>query len=166
MEKVKKTIDILNKVKWLGLLFGVFMCLFIEPRLGEIWAMGLGTVAGVAFIYICNHEKNSVFIEHVAMDLKGALQARGYEDAVVEIKYLRAGLLIRIYVIRAGENAIYCNGIIVQQIADSWYKEKVWVTQLVDINERDEISDARDTLDEELISDLKRMRDDARGRKK
>ena len=142
------------------------MCLFIEPRLGEMWAMGLGTVAGVAFIYICNHEKNSVMIEHVAMDIKNALQARGYKDSVVEIKYLRAGMLIRIYVIKAGENAIYCNGIVVQTIAESWYKEKVWITQLVDVETREEIESARDTLDEELISDLKRMRDEAKGRKK
>ncbi|MBQ4649143.1 MAG: hypothetical protein IJB73_00425 [Firmicutes bacterium] len=166
MEKVTKTIGILDKVKWLGLLFGVFMCLFIEPRLGEIWAMGLGTVAGVAFIYICNNEKKTVLSEHVAMDLKEALQTGGYKDSVIEIKHLRAGMLIRIYVVRAGDNAVYCNGIVVQQIERSWYKEKVWITQLVDIDDADAVKTARDTLDEELISDLKKMRDDARGRKK
>jgi len=162
LEKINKTIGILNKVKWLGLLLGVFMCVFVEPRLGDVWAVGLGTVAGVAFIYICDHEKRSILGEHVALDLKRALSARGYKDAVLEIKHLKAGLLIRIYVIKAGENAVYCNGIIVQQIESSWYKDKVWITQLVDIESHDEIKTARDTLDDELLEDLKRMRDEAR----
>lgn len=166
MEKVKKTIGILNKVKWLGLVFGAFMCLYIEPRLGVMWAMGLGTVAGIAFIYVCDFERRAILSEYVAHDLKEALQIKGYENAVVEIRHLRTGMIIRIYVIDVGENAVLCNAIVVQRIESRWYRKNVWVTQLVGVGSKEDIAAAKETLDEELINDLKRMRDEEKRKKK
>ena len=46
MEKVKKTINFLGRLKWLGLFLGALMCILTQPRLGDIWSVILGTVAG------------------------------------------------------------------------------------------------------------------------
>ncbi|MBR5229614.1 MAG: hypothetical protein IKW01_02065 [Firmicutes bacterium] len=162
MKELRKTISFFNKIKWLGLVFGAFMCLYIEPLLGSIWAMTLGTIAGVAFLYICENEKKRLIGDHVAKDLKEALCKGGYKDTVFEMKHMRPGMIIRIYVINSGKNTIYCNGIIVRQIQRSWYKDKIWITQLVGVRNEEEIGTARDTLDDELIEDIRRMRDEAR----
>ncbi len=166
METVKKNLTFLNRLKWLGILLGSFMCIFTEPRLGSIFSVALGTIAGVAFIAICERSKKNIMCDHVADDLQNALENKGFKDFVFEIRSMKPGLIIRIYMIKVGEAALTCNRIIIQRISESWYKEMVWITQLVDVNSEAEIKESRGVLDDELIEELKKMRDSFRGRKK
>ena len=53
MEKMKKTIALLSRLKWLGLLLGALMCIVTQPRFGDVWSVVLGTAAGVGFMFIC-----------------------------------------------------------------------------------------------------------------
>ena len=53
-----------------------------------------------------------------------------------------------------------CNGAIVRQISKSWYREKVWITQLIGVKSEEEIDDARKALDDELLEDLKKMKEE------
>ena len=41
MEKMKKTIALLSRLKWLGLLLGALMCIVTQPRFGDIWSVVL-----------------------------------------------------------------------------------------------------------------------------
>jgi hypothetical protein len=52
-----------------------------------------------------------------------------------------------------------------EKITQSWYKDMVWITQLVDLNNEDEIKEARETLDDELIEEIKRLREESRRNK-
>ena len=160
MEKVKKTINFLGRLKWLGLFLGALMCILTQPRLGDIWSVILGTVAGVGFMFICENERKNVICDHVAEDLHGAMENGGYRDAVFEIKLMKPGMIIRVYAIGActDEDALLCNNIIVKQISKSWYRERVWITQIVSVDSEDDIEEARKALDDELIDDLKTMK--------
>lgn len=166
MEQVKKNLAILGKVKYLGLLLGAGMYFYVEPRMGSVWASVLCCLAGCGFIVICENARKTIMCEHVVQDLGGALKARGFSRHSFEIKSLKAGLIIRIYMIRAEEKISLCNSIIMERITQSWYKDMVWITQLVDLNSEDEIREARDTLDDELIEQIKEMREEARRNKK
>ena len=53
-----------------------------------------------------------------------------------------------------------CNGAIVRQTSKSWYREKVWITQLIGVKSEEEIDDARKALDDELLEDLKKMKEE------
>ena len=162
MEQVKRNLAILSKVKYLGLIFGVVMYMFVEPRMGSVWASVLCFLAGLSFILICENSRKIIMCEHVANDLGSALKARGFSRHSFEIKNLKAGLIIRIYLIRAEERVALCNSIIMEKITQSWYKDMVWITQLVDLNNEDEIKEARETLDDELIEEIKRLREESR----
>lgn len=159
MEKVKKTILLLGRLKWLGLLLGALMCVLTQPRFGDVWSVILGTIAGVGFMFICENEKKNVICDHVAEDLGDALEKEGCRNAAFEIKVMKPGMIIRIYAIGAEADAAVCNGVIVRQIARSWYRERVWITQLVSLDSEDEIEEARRALDNELIEDFKKMKD-------
>lgn len=165
MEQVKKNLDLLNKLKWLGPGFAIFMYFFTEPRLGDMWSIALGSLAGSAFILICENARKSIMCEHVALDLGNLLKSKGFGRHSCEIKSLKTGLIIRIYLIRAGEKAINCNHAVMERITDSWYKDMVWITQLVDLDAEDEIEEARENLDNELIEHLKKMREESRKKK-
>lgn len=162
MEQVKKNMTLLNRIKWLGLLLGAGMYFFVEPNLGVMWASALGAIAASAFVLICENASKTIMCEHVAFDLGAVLKARGFSRHSFEIKSLKTGLIIRIYLIRAGEKAVLCNSIIMERITQSWYKDMVWITQLVDLESEEDISEARDNLDDELIEELKRMREESR----
>lgn len=164
MEKVKKNIILLGRLKWLGLFLGALMCTLTQPRFGDIWSVILGTVAGVGFMFICENERKNIICDHVAEDLHGAMEKGGYSDAVFEIKLMKPGMIIRVYAIGAGadKDALLCNNIIVKQIAKSWYRERVWITQIVSVESEDDIEEARKALDDELIEDLKKMKNAAK----
>ena len=164
MEKVKKTINFLGRLKGLGLFLGALMCILTQPRLGDIWSVILGTVAGVGFMFICENERKNVICDHVAEDLHGAMEKGGYSDAVFEIKLMKPGMIIRVYAIGADadKDALLCNNIIVKQIANSWDRERVWITQIVSVESEDDIEEARKALDDELIEDLKKMKNAAK----
>ena len=164
MEKIYKRIVLLSRLKWLGLLLGAIMCIFTQPRFGDIWSVILGTAAGVGFMFICENEKKNIICDHVADDLHGALEKQGYRDVVFEIKIMKPGMIIRIFTIGTSEeDTVICNGAVVRQISRSWYREKVWITQLVSVRNEDEIDDTRKALDDELIEDFKKMKE---GKKK
>lgn len=160
MEKVKKTTAILGRLKWLGLVFGTVMCVLTQPRFGDVLSVILGAAAGIGFIFICENEKKNIICDHVADHLHGALEKEGYGDCVFEIKLMKPGMIIRIYTINYGGNAMVCNDIIVRQISRSWYRDSVWITQVVDVKDEDEIENARMALDDELLEDLKKMKDE------
>ena len=63
-------------------------------------------------------------------------------------------------------DAARCNDIVVKKIAGSWYKERVWITQLVTVDSEEEIESTRKALDEELLSDLKKMKDEQRNNRR
>lgn len=161
MEKMKKTIALLSRLKWLGLLLGALMCIITQPRFGDVWSVVLGTAAGVGFMFICENGKKNMICDHVADDLHKALEREGYHDVAFEIKILKPGMIIRIFTIGTSEDdTAICNGAIVRQISRSWYREKVWITQLMSVKDEEEIEDAREALDEELLEDLKKIKEE------
>ena len=112
MEKIKKRIVLLSRLKWLGLLLGAIMCIFTQPRFGDIWSVILGTAAGVGFMFICENEKKNIICDHVADDLHGALEKQGYRDVVFEIKIMKPGMIIRIFTIGTSEeDTVICTGV-------------------------------------------------------
>ena len=142
MEKIQKTMVLLNRLKWLGLVLGAVMCVLTQPRFGDIWSVVLGTVAGVGFMFICENEKKNTICDHVADDLHGALEKEGYSDVAFEIKFMKPGMIIRIFTIGTSDHdTVLCNGAIVRQISKSWYREKVWITQLIGVKSEEEIEE-------------------------
>ena len=157
MKKLRKTLVFFARLKWLGLLLGAVMCIITLPSFGEVWSVVLGTVAGFGFMYLCENEKKNIICDHVADDLHDALEKEGFHDVAFEIKVIRRGMIIRIFTIGTSEeDTAVCNAAIVRRISKSWYREKVWITQLVSVQNEDEIDEARKLLDEELFEDLKR----------
>ena len=157
MEKVMKNMKLINRLKWLGIVLGAVMCVIVQSSFGNFWAVVSGTVSGLAYIYICERGKRSVLSDHIADDIHQELSQKGFDDCIIEIKLFRLGVLIRIYTLNAGENILRYNAAILSKLKNSWYKEKIWVTQLIDVKDRTEIASARNKLDTELINDIKKM---------
>ena len=166
MEKVKKKIDILEKARWLGVLFGVIMFGATEPLVGVWIATALSMAANLGFFFICEKEKNATICEHVAEDLKAAISAVGNQKCLVETKKLQLGLLTRVYLINAGAKAPVYSQLVIDRIHSSWYKKQVWITQCGDLSSEGEFKDAQEMLDDELYEDIQKMRDDLKSKKK
>ena len=165
MESIKKKTNLLGKVKWLGAGFAVIMYLAVVNTFGEVPAIILGAVAGVSFFLICEKEKRNILCEHVSETIHAALEKIGQSDCIFEIKTMRPGLIIRVYLIKANEKVHLCNKAIIDTISRSWFRQQVWITQVVNINSEEDIDDAQRSLNEELLNDVRGARE-KEGKKK
>ena len=158
METAKKRISLMKKIRWLGLLLGFLMYGCTRQSFGEIMATVLAVIAAMSFYFICDGEGHRTMCQYVAEDLKEAVTAAGLNQCVVEIKSIHAGLITRIYLIKAGPLATRCNRAVMERINRSWYRKSIWVTQILELESEGELAEAQEFLDEALLDDLKRMR--------
>ena len=159
METAKKRISLMKKIRWLGLLLGFLMYGCTRQSFGEIMATVLAVISAVSFYFICDGEGHRTMCQYVAEDLKEAVTAAGLNQCVVEIKSIHAGLITRIYLIKAGPLATRCNRAVMERINRSWYRKSIWVTQILELESEGELEEAQAFLDEALFDDLKKMRD-------
>lgn len=159
MEKIRKKADFLGRIKWLGLILGIFMYYATVDAFGDIVSTILGCIAATSFYIICENERKTMICRHVSQQLRGVLQKIGQRESVFEIKASSTGFVIRVYLIRAGERAPLCTKALLDSIANSWYRSRVWATQIVDVDEPEEIPDAQKMLNDELFEDLKKNKD-------
>lgn len=154
MEQVEKKMKLLSNIKWAGFALGIIMYFATANAFGETWATVLGTIAACAFFILCESGKRGVLCEHIVDDLQSAIEQLGKLDCVFEIKSMKVGLIVRVYFIKAGEMAPRYGKAVIEAIARSWYRPKVWITQLVDVDSEDEIKEAEMALNEELLHSL------------
>ena len=156
MESVRKKADLLGRIKWLGLLLGLLMYYATAYAFGDIVSTILACIAATVFYVMCENERKSIVSRHVSDHLSEALTKIGQTESVFEVKAANMGMIIRVYLIRAGERAPACTKAVLDAIAESWYRSRVWVTQIVDLDRQEEIPEAQRALNEELLNDLKK----------
>lgn len=157
MDSVRKKTEILGRLKWLGFFAGLIMYYATVYSFGNIISMILACVAAIAFYYICENERRTVISKHISEHLSEVLAKVGQAENIFEIKSTGTRMIIRIYLIRARERAPLCSKAAMDAITKSWYRSKVWITQIVDIDNQEEIPEAQKTLDDQLFDSLKRM---------
>ena len=92
--------------------------------------------------------------QHVADDLKNAVLEAGHNRCIVEIKSMNAGLITRVYLIRAEGKETLLNRVVLERINRSWYRKNIWVTQILGMEDESELKEAHEFLDEALLDDL------------
>ena len=162
MEQTKKKISFLKRIKWMCLLFGFIMYISTESVFGLGWATALTVASMAGFYLICDGEARRTICQYVADDIKDAVASAGHKKCIVEIKSLRGGLITRVYLIGAGARAGICSKAVISRIKRSWYKSSVWVTQLIDLDDESQLETAQEMFNEELLSDLKKMKNHQR----
>ena len=105
-------------------------------------------------------------VETVVTAVVGMVGLKATLAAIREKK--RIALANKETLVCAGElvmdEADRCGAEIVRTITRSWYQSQVWMTQFVDLADEDELPEAAEALNEELLESLKAFRD--RNRKK
>ena len=108
MESVRKKADLLGRIKWLGLLLGLLMYYATAYAFGDIVSTILACIAATVFYVMCENERKSIVSRHVSDHLSEALTKIGQTESVFEVKTANMGMIIRVYLIRAGERAPAC----------------------------------------------------------
>ena len=156
MELVLKRQRILKWLRYLGFLFGAVMYWVMYMSLGETAAIILGVLAGVSFFAICDHGRKTILFDHIAEQLKEEIARLGRMECVIEIKMIRIGLIIRVYLIKAGDQTARYSKAIVDAISRSWYKQHVWITQVVSVDSEEEIKQAEKNLNKDIIAEIEK----------
>lgn len=157
MDSVRKKAGILGRLKWLGILSGIIMYYSTVHSFGNMISTILGCVAAVAFYVICENERRRSLSSCVSEHLSEVLAKLGQEENIFEIKSTGTQMIVRIYLIRARERALLCSKAVLDAIDKSWYCSKVLITQIVDIDKKEDMEQMRSTLDEDLFEQLKKM---------
>ena len=156
--EIKKKIQFFKRLRWMGLLFGIIMFCCTFMAFGDAAAVALGVAASAGFYWICTRESTRTMCQFVADDLKKAVMDAGHSRCIVEIRSLNAGLITRIYLIRAEGKETLLNRVILERINRSWYRKNIWITQILGMEDESELQEAHDFLDEALIEDLRKKK--------
>ncbi len=156
MERERKQAGILSRLKWMGILTGIVMYYATFTSFGSTFSTILACIAAVAFYTICENERRRVVSGCVSKHLSEVLAGVGQSETFFEIKTSNVGMLIRIYLIGAGDRTALCARAATNAISRSWYYSKVWMTQIADVKSEDEIPRLQKVLDEELIEGIKK----------
>lgn len=164
MDKSERTIKTLDSIRWVG----IVPALIIYAVCAGVFAPWLTVVLTVGFwagfIVICSSEKKRILCADIVRDIRGALAKAGHKDAVFEIKPLKIGIVIRVYLIRARHKATLCSEAISSSIASGWYRRYVRAMQIVDLDSEADVGEAQMMFNEDLWMDIREK--SGKGRKK
>ncbi len=156
MERSERKIKILEAIRWMGILPSIIIYLAINGLFPN-WLTVVITVGFVfGFLIICNSEKKRVLCDDIVKDIRGALKRAGHKDAVFEVKLMKIGIVIRVYLIRARQTSAICSKSIVSSISKGWYKRYVCATQIVDLDNESDVKEAQLMLNEDLWADIRK----------
>ena len=158
MNKAKRYSQRLEKLRWLWCLPAAVMYAATQVPFGQTAAFVLAVVFGVAFYLICSRGRMHVISEDIVRDIRDTLKRFGHEDSVYEIKGFTFGLVVRVYLFKAKLNTPTCTKAIMDRLSRGWYKNMVWVAQIVDIEEESQLRNAQKDLDQALLDTLERER--------
>ena len=156
--ETRKKVQFFKRLRWMGVIFGLVMYLATFMAFGDMTAVLLAAAATAGFFVICSRESTRTMCQYVADDLKNAVKEAGHSRCIVEIKSLNAGLITRVYLVRAEGKETLLNRVILERINRSWYRKNIWVTQILGMDDESELQEAHDFLDEALLEDLKRKK--------
>ena len=160
--EVEKKVQFFKRLRWAGLLFGILMFCCTFMAFGDTVAVLLGIAASTGFYWICSRESMRTMCQFVADDLKSAVLEAGHSRCIVEIRSLSSGLITRVYLVRAEGKETLLNRVILERINRSWYRKNIWITQILGMEDESELQDAHDFLDEALMEDIRKKRDEER----
>lgn len=155
MENNKRTVKILSGIRWLCPIPGIIMYVGTINAFGHSWAIALAAFFTSAFYFFCSRERRLVLCQSIVEDIKKELDRIGHEAVIYELRALRLGIVVRVYLIKAGKKAQLCNQAILSIIRNGWYKKFVSATQVVDLDNEVDLNEAKASLDEDLLVEFK-----------
>lgn len=153
--KQARQVKNLGMLRWMAPIPATIMYLVTVDSFGYNWALTLAFLAFIGFYYICNKERQLVLCESIVGDIKSELARLGHEKAIYELKNLKSGVIVRVYLIGAGAKAYLCNRAIVDTLSKGWYSGHISITQIVDLSNESDLREAKETLDEDLIDEMR-----------
>lgn len=155
MNKAEKNSITLGRMKWFWCVPAALMYTVTQIPFGRPVAFALCLIFGAAFYLICSRASNYIICEDIINDMREALEKLGHSDSIFEIKSFNSGLVVRVYLIRARQKADMCNMAIIKGLEKGWYKKHLWMTQIVDLADAEEVTEARSKLNLALLDRIK-----------
>lgn len=166
MEKTEQRIRRLERARW----FAPVPALIIYAATAGVFPDWLSIFLVLGFMFgfsaICSTEKKRMIREGITLDIRFVLTAVGQREAICEVKTIKIGMVVRVYLINAGNRTELCSRAIVKGISEGWYKRYVCATQIVDVARRSELKDAQLMLDNNLVDDMRKELEERRKRRK
>lgn len=160
MNKAKKYSKVLELVRWFWCIPAAIMYVVTYVPFGTTAALVLALMFGGAFYFICSRGRMHIISEDIVNDIKKSLKGFGQENSIFEVKGFTFGLVVRVYLFRANVKTPMCTKVIMDRIARGWYKNMVWVAQVVDLSEKSQLKKLQKELDQALITALEKERND------
>jgi hypothetical protein len=155
MRKAERNCRILEGLKWFFFVPVLIMFFCTRMSVGNLVALFLGAIFGIAYFILCNRSKMLVICDDIVRDLRAALKSVGQENNIFEVKNFTLGFVVRVYLIRAKYLTPSCNKVIIEKIANSWYKKYIMVTQVTDIERESDLKIAQKAFNEALLKGLR-----------
>lgn len=166
LNKAEKNSRLLEKLRWLWCVPSAVMYAATQIPFGRTIAFVLALLFGAAFFIICSRGRMYIISEDIVKDMKAVLKVFGHENSVFEIKSYSFGMVVRVYLIRANLKAPLYSKAVIDKLSKGWYKNMVWMTQIVDISEESDVKRVQKELNAAMIADLEKKDQEERENKK
>lgn len=165
MERAERRIRALAAVRWLAPVPALIIYIAVNGIFPDWATMVLAVGFMFGFSHICNSERKRILCDDIIKDIRTALNEAGHREAVFEVKPMKIGIVVRVYLIRARQKSAECSRVIVHSISIGWYKPYVFATQIVDLDSASDVKEAQLVLNEDLIADIKEKTSKEKGKK-
>ena len=167
MEKAEQRTKTLEAVRWLAPL----PALVIYIATNGVFADWISIILVLGFFLffsgICNAEKKRIVWENIVKDIRNALNEVGQKEAIFEVKTIKIGMVVRVYLVKAKQRSAACSKAIVKSVSEGWYRRYICATQIIDLHKKEDLKDAKLILDDDLLNDMKeKLEERRRNRKK
>ncbi|MCQ2547574.1 MAG: hypothetical protein MJ145_01055 [Clostridia bacterium] len=163
---MEKTIKTCKLIRYLALPLSAIMFFMTCKSIGVVLASLLGMLSFVVFWIMVEKTMGRLVGDELIKELKKAIDSIGHLDSFIEVKTLSAGLLIRVYLVKAGNNIKLYNASFNNRLRNDGLGKYVWMMQVTDIPDLNVLDRVRAELDEKMIEFLKNERNNPLRRRK
>lgn len=158
MNRAEKNSKKINRLRWLCFVPASVMYIAAEAAFGTLMGITLGAVFGIAFFMVCHRGSMMIVCEDIVEDMKTTLDKIGQAETIFEVKCLSTGFVVRVYLIKAKNRAQICRRAIIEKLEQGWYKNKIWVTQVIAVENEEDIKKAQKALNVVLLGMMQARR--------
>ena len=155
---MEKTVQIIGMLKWLAFPLGYIMYFFTGDSFGQPAAILLGLAAAIAFWLLIRSERSRLIGQTIASEIKAAISETSNVESFIEIKRLKSGIIARVYLINAREQAAVIHRSVARRIEDCSLKKYLWIMQMTDMPGKGALRETQRKLNEQLIEELLKKR--------
>ena len=154
---MNNAVRVIRILKWACFPLGYSMYYVTRSSFGLYIAIALSVAAIVGFWYLMRQEELRLTARDIAYEIRDVIMTRYGFEHLIEIKRMKSNVIVRIYVIRAGEKLQELKTAVMRRLTEQGYRDRIIALQVADMNSKEELGAHQKRMNLQLVELLSRQ---------